>query len=79
MLAMLDGLAIDDSGSLYAAANGAGQVWRITRDRRITALARGLRCPSAVALGQGPAGFCAGNVYAVTFNGDVIELAGAAA
>ena len=75
---MLDGLAIDESGRLFVAANGAGQVWRIDRDGTIQALARGLRCPSAVALGHGERGFRAGNVYAVTFAGDVVELRGAA-
>jgi len=78
MLAMLDGLTIDDRGRLFAAANGAGQIWRIETDRTITPLARGLRCPSAVALGRGPTGFRTGNVYAVTFHGDIVELPGAA-
>jgi gluconolactonase len=72
--AMLDGLALDDSGRLYVAANGAGQVWRIGPDGTICALARGLRFPSAVALGRGPDGFRAGNAYAVTFCGDVVEF-----
>jgi sugar lactone lactonase YvrE len=75
---MLDGLAIDDAGRLFVAANGAGQVWRVDPDGAIQALARGLRCPSAVALGRGPRRFRAGNIYAVTFAGDVVELQGAA-
>jgi sugar lactone lactonase YvrE len=76
---MLDGLAIDATGRLFVAANGAGQVWRIDPDGTIQALARGLRCPSAVALGRGVRGFRADNVYAVTFAGDVVEVGGAAA
>lgn len=48
-------------GRLYVAANGADQVWRIEPDGAICALARGLRFPSAVALGQGPRGFRAAN------------------
>lgn len=40
--------------------------------------ARGLKCPSAVAIGHGSDGFREGNLYAVTFHGDVVELAGAA-
>ena len=72
--AMLDGLAIDDAGVLYVAANGAGQIWRVDTNRSICALARGLGCPSAVAVGQGSDGFHAGNLYAVTFHGDIIEL-----
>lgn len=74
--AMLDGLASDDRGRLYVAANGAGQIWRVQINRTICALARGLKCPSAVALGQGSRGFKAGNLYAVTFHGDIVELEG---
>jgi len=72
----LDGLAIDATGRLYVAADGAGQIWRVEPDRTIKALARGLRYPSAVAIGHGPGGFREGNLYAVTLSGDIIELAG---
>jgi sugar lactone lactonase YvrE len=76
--AALDGLAIDNTGRLlYVAANGAGQIWRVEPDRKIEALARGLKFPSAVAIGHGPDGFGEGNLYAVTFHGDIIELADA--
>jgi sugar lactone lactonase YvrE len=75
--AAIDGLDIDVAGRLYVAANGAGQIWCVEPDGRIEALARGLKCPSAVAIGRGDSGFRAGNVYAVTFHGDVIELSGA--
>ena len=79
LAAGLDGLAIDPAGRcLYVAANGAGQIWRAGPDGTITALARGLKCPSAVAVGHGPDGFREGNLYAVTFNGDIVELAGGA-
>jgi sugar lactone lactonase YvrE len=50
--ALLDGLAIDTAGRLYVAANGAGQIWQVDTDRTICALARGLKFPSAVALGR---------------------------
>lgn len=73
---MLDGLARDELDRLYVAANGAGQIWRVERDGTICVLARGLKCPSAIALGQGPTGFKAGNLYAVTFHGDIVELEG---
>lgn len=76
--AALDGLAIDPTGRcLYVAANGAGQIWRAGSDGTIEALARGLKFPSAVAVGNGPDGFRQGNLYAVTFHGDIVELAGA--
>ena len=74
--AALDGLTVDDAGRLYVAANGAGQIWRIEPDGNIHALARGLKCPSAVAIGHGANGFREGNLYTVTFHGDIIELAG---
>ena len=73
-LSFLDGLAIDDAGRLYVAANGAGQVWRVEPDGAICAIARGLGFPSAVAVGRGDGPFPAANLYAVTFGGDVIEL-----
>jgi streptogramin lyase len=76
--ALLDGLVIDDADRLFVAANGAGQIWRVDPNSTICALARGLKCPSMVALGRGRTGFRAGNLYAVTFHGDVIELEGAA-
>ena len=76
--ACLDGLAIDTAGRLYVAANGAGQLWRVDTDGTIRALARGLRFPSAVAVGRGPHGFSEGNLFAVTFAGDIIAVDGAA-
>ena len=72
LAAGLDGLAIDPTGRLYVAANGAGQFWRVEPDGTITALARGLKFPSAVAIGHGPGGFREGNLYAVTFHGDIV-------
>lgn len=76
--ASLDGLAIDPAGRLYVAANGAGQIWRVDTDGTTWALARGLRFPSAVALGRGPAGFSEGDLYAVTLGGEIIAVPGAA-
>lgn len=72
--AALDGITIDPGGRLYVAANGAGQIWRVDTDGTICALARGLTFPSAVALGRGADGFSAGNLYAVTFSGDIVAL-----
>lgn len=72
--AVLDGMTIDPAGRLYVAANGAGQIWRVDPDGTICALARGLHFPSAVALGHGPDRFNHGNLYAVTFSGDILAL-----
>ncbi|MGZ4250414.1 MAG: SMP-30/gluconolactonase/LRE family protein [Solirubrobacteraceae bacterium] len=73
--AALDGLDIDHTGRLYVAANGAGQIWRVEPDGDIHALARGLKCPSAVTLGRGSERFHEDNLYAVTFHGEIVELA----
>ena len=76
--AILDGMTRDRWGNLYVAANVGGQIWRVDRRGRICVLARGLRNPSAVAFGHGFGRFHAGDLYAVTFAGDVVKLPGAA-
>lgn len=72
--AILDGMTRDRRGNLFVAANVGGQVWRVDRSGRVCILARGLRNPSAVAFGRGGRRFRGGNLYAVTFAGDVVEL-----
>jgi sugar lactone lactonase YvrE len=76
-LAGPDGLTHDRSGTLYAAAYLAGQVWRIGPDGGICALARGLLLPAGIALGGGGA-FPSDNLYVTTHSGLVYELPGAA-
>ncbi len=76
--AILDGMTRDRWGNLFVAANVGGQIWKVDRLGRICVLARGLHNPSAVAFGHGFRRFGAGNLYAVTFAGDVVELPGAA-
>jgi SMP-30/Gluconolactonase/LRE-like region len=78
-LSLLDGLAIDEAGRLYVAANGAGQIWRVDPNGAICAIARGLGSPSAVAVGRRDSPFPAANLYAVTFGGDVVEIPNAVA
>lgn len=77
LAAGLDGLARDGADRLFAAANGAGEVWRVDPDGGACALARNLGFPSAVGFGGGGEGFDAHNLYVVTFTGRVVELAGA--
>jgi sugar lactone lactonase YvrE len=72
----LDGITRDDHDTLFVAANGAGEVWRVEGPSRACVLARGLFLPSALAFGGGGPGFAAENLYVVTFGGRVIELAG---
>jgi SMP-30/Gluconolactonase/LRE-like region len=70
-----DGITRDDADRLYVAANGAGEVWRVDRDRTICALARGFPFVSSVSFGGGKPGFPRRNLYAVTFTGLLVELA----
>ncbi len=72
--AFLDGMARDGANRLYVAANGAGEVWRIDRDRSACALVRGLSNPSSVSFGGGGA-FPTRNLYVVAFSGVIVELA----
>jgi sugar lactone lactonase YvrE len=70
-----DGMTRDGDDRLYVAANGAGEVWRVDRDRTICALARGFPFVSSVGFGGGKPGFPSRNLYAVTFLGQIVELA----
>jgi hypothetical protein len=83
MTAGLDGMTRDARDRLFVTANGSGEVWRVDRPPRICVLLAGLPAfpdgPSAVTTGTGGGPFGAGNLYVVTFNGDLIELVGAAA
>jgi sugar lactone lactonase YvrE len=69
-----DGMTRDGADRLYVAANGAGEVWRVDRDRTICALARGYPTVSSVSFGGGKSGFPSRNLYAVTFTGLIVEL-----
>jgi sugar lactone lactonase YvrE len=70
-----DGITRDGADRLYVAANGAGEVWRVDRDRTVCALARNLQFVSSLSFGGGKPGFPSRNLYAVTFTGLVVELA----
>jgi hypothetical protein len=79
----LDGMTRDAADRLFVAANGAGQIWRVDPNpASICVVLRGLPGfpdgPSAVATGSSRGSFPARNVYVVTFNGNLIELAGVA-
>ncbi len=72
--AILDGMTRDADNNLYVAALGAGQIWRVDIKGRICVLARGLVTPSSVAFGRGKQRFHGGDLYAITFSGDVVKL-----
>ncbi|MGZ5342598.1 MAG: SMP-30/gluconolactonase/LRE family protein [Solirubrobacterales bacterium] len=79
LAAALDGMVRDENDQLYVAANGGGQIWKVTNPgRQICSLASmDPLGPSAVAFGKGATGFSAANLYVVTFGGDVIEISNA--
>ena len=83
MSAGFDGMDRDPLDNLYVAANGAGSIWKITPAAEMCVLLRGLPPfpdgPSAVAVGLYGTPFPPENLYVVAFNGDVTEVAGAAA
>jgi sugar lactone lactonase YvrE len=70
----LDGMTRDGRGRLYVAANGGGWVGRVDTDRSVCTLATGTGMTSAVALGHSGRGFSWRNLYAVNFDGELIEL-----
>lgn len=74
---VFDGLTRDDKGNLYVTAWAAGEIWKIDTKRRFCVLASGLGRPSSLIFGQGKKGFRAGNLYTVSFNGEVTEIKGA--
>lgn len=70
----LDDLTLASSGALYLAANGAGQVIRLDpRTGAHCVVASGLTTTSAVKQGRGAA-FPDSRLYAVGFDGKVLEL-----
>jgi sugar lactone lactonase YvrE len=83
LAAGLDGMVRDGAGRLFSAANGAGEVWRADTDGSLCLVADGLPAfpdgPSAVAVGRPGGTFAPQNLYVVTFGGQLIEIAGAAA
>lgn len=80
----LDGMARDARDRLFVAANLGGQIWKVAGSPpAICVLLDGLAPfpdgPSAVATGSTRGPFGAENLYAVTFNGLLLELADVAA
>jgi sugar lactone lactonase YvrE len=79
----LDGMVRDAADNLFVTANGTGEVWRVTPDRKYCAVLSGLPGfpdgPSAVTTGTAGSAFPPENIYVVTFDGKVYEVAGVAA
>lgn len=78
----LDGMVRDGGDRIFAAANGAGEIWRADPDGSLCLVTGGLppfpEGPSAVTTGSRGGTFAPENLYVVTFGGQLIEIAGAA-
>lgn len=77
----LDGLErAPDSNVLYAAANGAGEIWKVSGPSEACVLAHRVPFPSGpsdVAFTRGR-GFADGTLLVATFGGELLAIAGAA-
>lgn len=76
---IFDGLARDSANNLYVAALSAGEVWKVTPDKRACVLASGLVAPSSTAISFARKGYRAGNLYVVGFGGEIVQVSGATA
>jgi sugar lactone lactonase YvrE len=73
--AFLDGLTRAPDGTLYAAANGAGDVWRVEGPEDGCVLMDGPPLgPSALAFGRGKGRFAKHSLFVTTFQGQLLEL-----
>ncbi len=75
--AFLDGLTRDAGGNLYAAANGAGEVWRVSSPRDACVLWQGVPFPSGpsdLAFGRGKGRFPKGSLFVTTFGGELVQI-----
>jgi sugar lactone lactonase YvrE len=75
-----DGLTRDGADRLYAAAVGAGEVWRVSGPGSACVLATGdpfPRGPSDLAFGRKRGEFKPRSLYVTTFGGELLELVGA--
>jgi gluconolactonase len=73
----LDGLTRDGNDTLYAAANGAGEIWRIDGPGKYCTLAELDPFPSGPSdldFGNRRGNFSARNLYVTTFGGELLEL-----
>ncbi len=73
--AFLDGLTRAPDGTLYAAANGAGDVWRVDGPASGCVLMDGTPIgPSDLAFGRGKGRFAKRSLFVTTFGGQLLEL-----
>ncbi len=75
--AFLDGLTRDADGTLYAAANGTGAVWKVSGRDEGCILWQGQPFPSGpsdLAFGRGKDRFPRGSLFVTTFAGDLLQL-----
>lgn len=75
--AFLDGLTRDADGTLYAAANGSGAIWKVSSRHDGCILWQGPPFPSGpsdVAFGRGKGRFPKGSLFATTFAGELLQF-----
>lgn len=73
--AFLDGLTRDRNGDLYAAANGAGEIWKVTGRKQGCVLWQGQPLgPSDLAFGRGKGRFPKGSLFVTTFGGELLQI-----
>jgi len=73
--AFLDGLTRDADGNLYAAANGAGEIWKVSSPHDACVLWRGSPFgPSDLAFGRGKGRFPKASLFTTTFGGELIQI-----
>lgn len=78
-LVLFDGLARDDKNNLYAAVFGLGQVWKITPQKEACVVATGLTQTTAAAISFSRKGYAWGNLYAVGYDGNIVQVKNAVA
>lgn len=73
--AFLDGLTRDGDGNLYAAANGAGEIWKVSSRNDACVLWQGAPLgPSDLAFGRGKGRFPKASLFVTTFHGELIQI-----
>jgi sugar lactone lactonase YvrE len=75
-LSFFDGLEQAADGTLFVAAYAPGEIWRVNQQGDVCVLTRGLKQPSAIAVGRAGKGFKPTSLYVTTHSGSLVELPG---
>lgn len=72
------GLAFDSRGDLYISARADGEIWKLDRERRLSAFSTGVGVPTGIAFDKGGTLFVgdrSGTIYRLSESGDPEEFA----